>query len=192
MSVPRRHVVSRPVLRALRAFIMADRGSPAIEFAIIAPILCLLLVAIVDFGLVFYIRLSLNQSVSASANFAMVNAANVSSGSGAALAGSLAAIIPTGNDATIVVNNGPALRRIGGVVTLSGTAASADLSYCPTVTANVVSWGSPVVRGAACPAGGFGGSFVAVSASDTYAPMFGDYGFVANGTILVRAIVQVR
>lgn len=192
MSKPRAFLYwNGRLVRSVGTLGRATGGASAIEFALLAPILALVLAATLDFGLVVYIRLSLNQSVSAAANYAMVNADTVST-NGAALANSLAAIIPAGNDVTIVVNNGPTLRRVAGVVSTSGSQSSASACYCPKLDADAMSWGSQVSCGAACAAGGTAGQYVVATAGESYSPMFSGYGIVENGMISVRSIVQVK
>jgi len=166
-------------------------GASAIEFALLAPILVLALAATLDFGLVVHIRLSLNQAVSASANYAMVNGADVPTNA-LALADSLGAIVPSGNDVTIVVNNGPTLRRVAGVVTRSGSQPAASACYCPRFDSNALAWGSQTTCGDACAAGGTAGQYVVVTAAETYSSMFSGYGVVENGAISVRSIIRVK
>lgn len=182
---------SARIARLIGAWRSATGGASAIEFALLAPILALTLAATLDFGLVVYIRLSLNQAVSAAANYAMVNADTVST-NGAALASNLAAIVPNGNDVTIVVNNGPTLQRISGVVTSSGSQSNASACYCPKLDGDTLSWGNQSACGAACATGAAAGQYVVATAAEAYSPMFSGYGIVQNGMISVRSIVQVK
>lgn len=176
---------------ALSAWRSADQGVSALEFALLAPILALTLAATLDFGLVTYIRLSLNQAVSAGANYAMVNGGDLSTNA-VALANTVAAIIPTANDITVVVNNGPTVRRVGGVVTSSGSQSGATACYCPKLDGAGLTWGDQMSCGNACAAGGVAGQYVLVTAGEAYSPMFSAYGFVQNGVISVRSITQVK
>ena len=175
-----------------RAFRRDRRGVAAIEFAIIAPILCLVLAAMLDFGLLLFVRFGLNENVSASTNYAIVNAAKVNSTDGAGLASNLAAIIPATVDATVVVNNGPQVSRASQVASASGTAANANSCYCPTVSGSTITWGSAATCGSACTGNGFAGKFVSVRASTNYSALLGSYGIVQNGTVSVDALVQVQ
>jgi Flp pilus assembly protein TadG len=164
-------------------------GASAIEFVLLAPVLCLVFAGMVDLGLVLYIRLSLNQAASTGANYALVNVDAVSSAGGSALAASLVAMVPGAYDAAVVINNGPSLRRVKGVATAAGTAASADACYCPQIAQAAVSWGSAATCGATCASGGIAGKYVVLTVSEAYSPMFGN-GVVANGVISVRAIAE--
>ena len=168
------------------------RGVAAVEFALIAPILLLILVAMVDFGLVLYVRFTLNDNLSASSNYAIVSASNVSSSGGSGLATSMVSIIPSTVDMTVVVNNGPTVTRTSGTSVSSGTASNADSCYCPTVSGTTVTWGSAVTCGGSCGSSTYAGKFVAVTASVSHTPLFGNYGFVQNGMVTAFTIVQVQ
>lgn len=180
------------------ARLAADRaGATAVEFAIVVPLLTLLFAGIADFGNVLFQRFRLDSSVSAAANYAIVNAASVSSTGGATLASNAATILESAQgssyaNATVVVNNGPSTTITGGTASNSGTASQADGCYCPTGSASSITWGSATTCGAACPSGGLAGKFVTVVASRTYNPLFASYGIVQNGTISASTIVQVQ
>jgi Flp pilus assembly protein TadG len=175
-----------------RRYVCDRAGIATVEFAIIVPILLLILVAMADFGLVLYARFGLNENVSASANYAIVKASDVSSSGGAGLATSLASVVPSTVDVTVVVNNGPSVTRTSGVSSSSGTASNADSCYCPTVSGSTVTWGSAMTCKSACSGSGLAGKFVSINASVAYSPLFGSYGFVRNGTLSTFTIVQVQ
>ncbi|MGE0668961.1 MAG: TadE/TadG family type IV pilus assembly protein [Sphingomonadales bacterium] len=183
---------SRPFRRLVHAFRRDRRGVAAIEFAFVVPILALIMVAMIDFGLVLYVRFTLNENVSASANYAIVGASSVTSTGGAALATNLVAIIPTAVNVTATVNNGPTVTRTNGTSSSSGTASNADSCYCPTVSGSTVTWGSAVTCKSACGSGGLAGKFVSINASTSHTPLFSNYGFVQNGTVSTFSIVQVQ
>lgn len=186
-----------------RSLLKDDRGIAAVEFAVIAPLFCLLFVAAIDIGSAVYTRFKLDAAVSAGANYALINAANVSAAGGATLASNIAAIVENGvssgyaNEA-IVVNNGPTATVSGGTPTSAGTLttggsnAPADSCYCPTGTTTSFTWGSAMTCAAACPGGGIAGKFVTVVATRTYNPIFSSYGLIANNTITASATVETQ
>lgn len=192
--------MSRGPVRSPSAWmrLAADRaGATAVEFAVVTPMLALLFAGIGDFGNVLFQRFRLDSSVSAAANYAIVNATSVSSTGGATLASNAAAILESSQgsswaNATVVVNDGPSTTITGGVASNGGTATQADGCYCPTGTASNITWGSATTCGSACPSGGLAGKFVTVVASRTYNPLFASYGIVQNGTISASTIVQVQ
>jgi Flp pilus assembly pilin Flp len=173
------------------------RGAAAVEFALIAPILCLLLAGAVDFGGALYTNLKLDAAVAAGANYAQVNAANVSSANGAALAANIANVVETSEGAVyangvVVVNNGPSVTVSGGSASPGGTPGNADACYCPTGAGQSFAWGGAAVCGAVCPSGGIAGKFVTITVTRTYNPVFASYGLVANHAISASAAVETQ
>jgi Flp pilus assembly protein TadG len=175
------------------------RGAAAVEFALVTPIFCLLLAGIVDLGGALYTKFKLDAAVTAGANFAQLNASNVTAANGQTLANNIATIVEASEGASwadggVVVNDGPTTTVSGGTATSSGTAANADLCYCPTGTPGSFTWGSSATCGNACPGTntGYAGKFVTITASHSYTPIFSSYGIVQNGTITASAAVQVQ
>jgi Flp pilus assembly pilin Flp len=172
-------------------------GAAAVEFALAAPIFCLLLAAATDFGGALYTALKLDAAVAAGANYAQVNATNVSAANGSALAGSIANIVMTSGgttyaDGVVVVNNGPSVTISGGSASPGGVSANADACYCPTGARQSFAWGSSAVCGSACAGGGIAGKFVTLTATRTYNPVFAGYGLVTNHTIRASAAVETQ
>jgi Flp pilus assembly protein TadG len=190
--------ISHPARRARRwlAALADETGIAAIEFALLLPVLGLIVAGITDFGGVLLTRFRLDAAVSAGANYAMVNASNVSSANGAKLANTISTVVANNagstwaNDA-IVVNNGPAQSMTGGTSSTGGTASNADSCYCPSVSSGFA-WGAAVTCGNACGGGGIAGKFVTITAARTFAPIFSGYGLVTNNTISVTTAVQTQ
>ncbi|HZL00180.1 MAG TPA: TadE/TadG family type IV pilus assembly protein [Caulobacteraceae bacterium] len=171
-----------------------ERGMAAVEFAILAPVFAVIFAGSADFGGVLYTQFRLNAAVSAGANYALVNAASVSSTSGASLASNVAQVVESNAgsdwaDDGIVVNNGPTNNVTSGSSTAGGTASSADSCYCPTL-APAFSWGGAATCGSACSGGGVAGKFVTITASKTYTPIFSSYNIVKNGAVTVTTAVE--
>lgn len=184
-------------LANLRALPHARGGVAALEFALCAPILCLIFAGTADLGMVLYTKFKLDAAASAATNYAVINASSVNSTNGATLASNLASIVETSEgtsfaNGTVVVNNGPSDTISGGTISAGGTASNADSCYCPTGSPTSVTWGSAVSCGSSCAGGGYAGKFVVVTASRTYTPIFSSYGIVKNGTISVGAAAQVQ
>jgi hypothetical protein len=154
---------------------------------------------IVDLGGALFTKFKLDSAVTAGANFAQINAANVSSANGQTLANNVAAIVETSQgagwaDNVVVVNDGPTTNVASGTAASGGTASNADACYCPTGTTSAFNWGSSTTCGAACPgsAAGYAGKFVTITATRHYTPIFSSYGIVQNNTIAASATVQVQ
>jgi Flp pilus assembly protein TadG len=180
-----------------RRFAQDRSGIAAIEFALILPIVALVVAASVDFGAILFTKFKLDESVSSATNYAMVNGGAVNSTNGPALASTLANLVAGSRgsgwaDSSVMINAGPSASVTGGSLTTSGSGSQADSCYCPTGSAASVTWGSSQTCGASCPGGGFAGKFVQVSANRTYTPLFSGFGLVASHTITASSLVQVQ
>jgi Flp pilus assembly protein TadG len=185
--------------RSIRSLVRDRGGIAAVEFALLTPVFCLLLAGIVDLGGALYTKFKLDSAVTAGANFAQINAGNVSSTNGQTLATNIATIVETSQgsgwaDDGVVVNDGPSTSYSSGTASTSGTASNADLCYCPTGTPGAFTWGSSTTCGSACPGTntGYAGKFVTITATKQYTPIFSSYGIVQNNTISASAAVQVQ
>jgi Flp pilus assembly protein TadG len=189
----------RHFFKRLRKFLATrhDDGVAALEFALISPAFVLVLAGIVDLGGVVSAKFRLDTAIAAASNYVLVNNSQVSSSQGAALATNIASIVTTGDttttaNGTVVVNDGPTVTVSAGTSTSSGTAASADLCYCPTGSPSSLTWGSAVTCGSTCPSGLLAGKFVLISANYTYLPVFTSYNFINGGVVYSGALVQTQ
>src|SRR5579863_7528850 len=135
-----------------------DDGIAAMEFALLMPVFVILLAGTVDIGGVVTTKFRLDTAVAAASNYVLVNASQVNSTNGATLASNLASVVTTSDttttaNGTVVVNNGPTVTVASGAQSSSGTAANANLCYCPTGTTSNLSWGSAVTCGSTCTSG---------------------------------------
>ncbi|WP_417307461.1 TadE/TadG family type IV pilus assembly protein [Devosia sp.] len=170
----------------------AESGASAVEFALLVPVMLLILVAILDFGSNILMRLSLTQSLSSATNYALVSSDDVSASGGEALAGRIGSLVPVDKDVQISINNGPSYTRSSGVASTGGVTNNADKCWCPTGTAETLNWGSATSCGAACPDGSPAGKYVVITTSQVYTPIFLTYGVVSPGPVVLRAMVQVK
>ena len=185
----------RPLARRER------QGFATVEFALYSVVFLVILAGTVDVGNLIFSQFQLDAQVAAGAQYAVVNAKNVSSTGGAALASSISAVVNNGQGAgagwsnTVVVNNGPTVATSGGTPSASGTAANADSCYCPTGSPGSWTWGAAIACGSNCSAtsNDTGGKFVSIVATRTVAPFFPAWGFVTAGdTVTSAAMVQVQ
>jgi Flp pilus assembly protein TadG len=191
-----------PVLTSMRRSIRMlaagnNSGIAAVEFAILTPIFLILLMGATDLGQMLVNEYQLDQCVAAGAEYAALNAANVTSTNGAALASSIATVIESANGSawandTVVVNNGPTATATSGTVASSGTASNADNYYCLTGSSPTWSWGTGYTSQVSCAGGGTAGKFVTITASYPYVPILKFYGFITNTTLTQSSVVQVQ
>ncbi len=169
---------TRGVFAAPGSFRAQKSGASAVEFALMAPVFCLIFAGVGDFGGALYAKFGLDGAVSAAANYALLNAANVNSTAGASLASNVATILGSARAAdwatgSVVVNNGPtASIDSSGTVTSGGTVSNANNYYCPTGSGASVAWGSSMASGSNCTGGGIAGKFVTIVAHRTYNKIF--------------------
>ena len=175
-----------------------DRGIAAIEFALITPLVAVVLAATVDFGCILFNKFKLDESVNAAADYAMVCNAQVNASSGATLAGTLATLVATSHgsgwaDVSVTVNDGPVSGYAAGTQSSSGSASPADSCYCPTGSATSVTWGAAQTCNTSCSGGGYAGKFVLISATRAYSPLFtAGYGVITGRTLTSATLVQVQ
>ena len=184
--------------RYCRAIAPGERkGVASVEFALYSIVFLILLAGTVDIGNLIFSEFQLDATVAAGAQYAVVNANNVNSTSGATLASSISAVVNNGHVSgdgwsnTVVVNNGPTTATSAGSPTSSGTASNADNCYCPTGSPGSWTWGSTVTCGAGCSGSGTAGKFVSITASRTYARFFPSWSFFSGNTLTRSAMVQV-
>ncbi|HWY17018.1 MAG TPA: TadE/TadG family type IV pilus assembly protein [Rhizomicrobium sp.] len=175
----------------------ANDGIAAVEFAILVPVFLILLMGTTDLGQMLYAYYKLDQAVAAGAEYAALNAANVTSTNGAALASSIATIVESANGSswandTIVVNNGPTVTVTSGTAVSSGTASSADSYYCLTGSPGSWSWGTANATQVACAGGGSAGKFVTVTATYSYHPVLKIYNFITDSTLSQSSVVETQ
>ena len=181
----------------LRFLSRETTGVSAVEFALVSPILLLILAGTVDIGGSLKAKFELSTAVSAGSNYALLNGANVSSAGGSALANNIVAVTASGlgsngGNVQVVINNGSStsLNASTSVTTQTGTVSNADQCYCPINSSGSITWGSPMTCGSICSGGGIAGKFVTISASKPYSPLFGGLGVVQGGNITVQSVVQ--
>ncbi len=175
---------------------LEKKGASAVEFALVSPILLLILAGTVDIGGSLKAKFELSSAVSAGSNYALLNGDKVNSSGGGALAGNIATVVTSGlggngGNIRVVINNGAtiAYNASTSAATQTGTASNADLCYCPD-SSGAVAWSAPVACSSVCSGGALSGKFVTISASKPYAPLFGGFGIVNDGNITVQSVVR--
>lgn len=180
----------------LRRAVRDAGGGAAVEFAVLSPLLALLLAAAADFGGVVYMQLRVESAVSAAANYAIVNSNRITSAGAEGLARDLAAIVALNASGarvdSVVVNNAATASMSGETVASGGLGGSADACYCPTLAGGQLAWGAQRACSAVCDDGARAGKFVVVRATQPYTPLFSGYGIIRNGAIAVNVRLQTQ
>lgn len=190
--------MTRQFARRLNALRLSDAGTAAVEFAMLSPVFLLLVAATVDIGGALYTKFRVDAAVSAGANYALVQNANVSSTGAPDLSTKIANLLSSSSatantSGAVVINNGTtATLNASGAASTSGSAAAADSCYCPTGSGASLVWGDAVTCGGACSNGSIAGKFVSIVARQNYTPFFANYGIVQDGAISSSAVVQTQ
>jgi Flp pilus assembly protein TadG len=165
-------------MTTLRPLWAADRrGVAAVEFAIIAPVLLLLLGGIVDFGLMMIGRSQLANGVAQGVQYALLIGPSVSSSTVNTMVKAGAA--RAGITATLSVQvTGPACYCVSGTPAALGTTSTA-MSARYTCTNTCANSTTP-------------GVFMIIAASYTYAPLMPLYSELSNSTISQSVTVRLQ
>lgn len=187
----------KSIMQRLAAFLRAKDGVSTVEFAIIVPVLLFIVAGIVDLGGALKAKFDLNSSISAASNFALLNAADVSTAKGSDLANKIATIAKggLGNYGTILVsvNGGPGRKIIDGSSQATTGDGDADKCYCPSRAGGTVSFGTAATCGSLCsPSNGTAGKFVVISATKPHNSLFGGFGIMETGNVSVISVVQPK
>lgn len=156
------------MMRIRRASLARDESGVALlEFALLAPVLALLCVGAIDFGLAFAAQLQLAAAVDEGAQYAFLTGSGVQ-----------ASAVQT------VVQTATALPSVSASVSYSSTSC-----YCPTGTPP-----SLVAQtcGVTCPDGSMPGKYLSITGRYTYAPIFPSYGLIANPNLSESVTVRVQ
>ena len=153
------------------------RGLAALEFALVAPMLLLILGGIADFGLIMVGRSRLANGVAQAAQLALLSGAGVSATSittnvqnGASRAGL--------TEAVTVTVTGPACYCVTGTPASLGTKSTLSANYTCTAT---------------CPASATGpGTFVTIAAKYTFQPLMPLSALLSSLTIGQTTTVRLQ
>ncbi len=187
-------------LRSMGSMVRRDvSGVAAIEFALIGPVLMLIMAGAGDIGLAVMSRMQVNEGVSAAANAALMSGAGLSGASADATATALAKILQrtrglASPDATyrITFNGGRTYDFRGGQGVASGAASAADECRCPTLANGVIAWGAKVACNTPCSNKSLAGRYVSIEVTRPYRPLFAQYGFIGNEGIHVQTLALVQ
>lgn len=161
------------VLKAARS----ETGSAAVEFALIAPVLVLLLAVTFEIALMVRARFTLISVISAASNHTLAIAGAGDGASAHDMASKVVSLLAGGGrDATVNVNNAVSAQLSGGSITITQHGGSILDCYCLSRSEPGLVWGGATQCGAACADGNIAGAFVEISAQTPFTPIFGAIG----------------
>jgi Flp pilus assembly protein TadG len=140
-----------------------EKGTAAIEFGMVAMILCGLLLGIIDFGMGYWEKIQVGNAARAGGEYAMANGWNQS------------AITTAVTSAT-------------GLSSITATPAPTETYGCPSATGGITT----ASNGASCTGGGTAGTYVTVNAQATYSPIFPFASFANAVTLTATTIVRIN
>lgn len=184
------------MMRLAGRFGRDQRGASAIEFALVTPLMLLLLAAMVDFGFLVHTRSTVETATSSAMSYALARGQDLDAGNAPAYVATVADIASRqlGADVSIdvVLNRSLTASLTDAGLTQSGSGDAARQCYCPASSAGKTDWGSPARCNAPCPGGGFAGRFLLIRASRPYQPLFLEFGLVAGGAIVVETLAGLQ
>jgi Flp pilus assembly protein TadG len=154
------NLAAKPALRWLRSLARDTEGAALIEITLFMPILVLMSVAIINFGLYFLYAIQVDNAAQAGAQWAITKAPAYSSSSS--------------NSAGTGANN-PSLPSVFHAINVNTT----QYCGCPPASSGspvtLSTWTTSCTTGAACSDGSVPGTYVQVVATGTFRP-FANYG----------------
>lgn len=183
--------MNRCVTRRIRKLLGDTRGSIAVEFALVAPVLMIVLAGVIDIGSAAYTRLSLQSRVTTAGEYALMWAEQ----DNAELAKTLIGLLQgrASETAEVVVNNAARATWDGSSVTTQSLSGDAMACYCPTRPNGQIEWGSSVACDTSCSASGdSAGRFVQISATADHVSIFPGYAFIDGDMVRARAVLRLN
>lgn len=171
-------------------------GVSAVEFALVAPIILLLLAAAVDFGSVVMTRMQIEDAAQSAMTYAMGQGQPLEAANAATLAGNVERILVSrlGSDVNlqIDVNHGAVKTYADATSSKSGNSALAASCYCPTMSSAGMQWNTALACSKPCTGGGGSGKFVYLRISKPFSPLFGSYGLIEDGFLRLQTIGRIQ
>jgi Flp pilus assembly protein TadG len=149
-------------LGAALAALRHKSGNAAIEFALIAPVLASVLVAMTDLGIALYESMEVNNAAQAGAQYA----------------------ITKGWNSTAIQNAVTSASSLSGISASPAPAQSCGCASGTSVTA--------ATCGATCAGGATAGTYVTVSAQAQYATLFSYPGLANPMTLSAQSTVRIE
>jgi len=169
------------------------RGSIAVEFALVAPVLMIVLAGVIDIGSAAYAKLSLQSRVTTAGEYALMRPVPESQDEFEDLAEKVMGLLQGGalETANVVVNNAVSVEWDGSSSTEPSGTADAEAYYC-IGSDGEIAWDLEVERNTSCPSGGVAGQYVQIYATAGHVSIFPGYAFSDGDTVSARAILRLN
>ena len=163
---------------SLRALLRARRGIAAVEFALLAPLLILLVLGITDLGMLIHERVQLSQVLTAGAQYAFRQG---QSESGSTLATDVKSFVGTLSPVTL-----------SSLSTSYNGGLESGSCYCVQGSSPVYT--GPLTCGATCTdaSGSTAGKFMAITAAISPTPLFSMDAYFMPGTLSATVTVRLK
>ena len=145
------------------SFFRDERGATALEFALVSPLLCVLLVGLIDYGMGYWQKMQVGNAARAGAQYAMASGWNQT------------AISTAVTSAT-------------GLASISASPAPSQACGCPSASSGIVA----ASCGSSCTGGGTAGTYVTVNASATYSPLLPYHGIAGTIALTTTNTVRIN
>jgi len=181
--------------RTIWSYWCDDAGSPAIEFALIAPVFLLIVAATFDVGSILHGKFRLNAQVSSAASYSQNQGNLIVDNSAASFAATVATLVANGTssiDATVVLNNAISATLTGGAMTTVDSSGIMAQCYCPARVNNTVAWGAQRTCQITCADGSTAGRFIEIRARTPYVAMFEGLGLTEDRMLSANALIRIE
>jgi Flp pilus assembly protein TadG len=162
--------------QAIRNFMVgADgiAGHALVEIAAFLPVIVMLIIGTIDFGLLIYSKMEVQHSAQAGAQYAIGHAPSFSSAS-----------------ISSAVTNATAFRATN-LQAISASPAPSQFCGCPSSTGVTSAAGSPPCS-SKCSDGSAAGTYVTVSAKATYTTLLRYFLFSNSSTLVATSTVRIQ
>ena len=187
--------IFRRLWQTARSFWCEDAGSPAVEFALIAPVFLLIVAATFDVGSIIHSKFRLDARVSSAASYSQNHGSLIVDSTAANFASTLATLVSNGTnivDATVVLNNAMSAAFTDGTMTTSDSSGIMAQCYCPARVNDLIMWGTQKTCQANCKDGTVAGRFIEIRSDTPHVTMFAGLGLTENGIISANALVRIE
>jgi hypothetical protein len=171
-----------------------EGGSVVVEFAIVAPIVLIVLAGVVDIGSALLLKRSVEARMTAAASFALLQPAPGDGQAAEALAERLVGLLAgsASETARVIVNNAAQAASTGSTVSVAAGPGDAAMCYCPTLVQGGLVWGPAVNCASTCAGRESAGKFVQIHVTARYISIFPRHLFFEGDMVETRSVLRLQ